>query len=44
MTQSKAWEHGGLRRVPPPGATQPALSALPQNFYKEIDRQAMYIR
>ncbi|NXW47330.1 DOCK2 protein, partial [Nyctiprogne leucopyga] len=36
-----AW---GAPHVPPPEATQMASSALPQNFYKEIDRQAMYIR
>lgn len=45
VTQSKAQEPGrGLHHVPSPGATQTASSVLPQNFYKEIDRQAMYIR
>lgn len=40
VTQSEAWE---VQPVPP-RAAEGALSAFPQNFYKEIDRQAMYIR
>lgn len=36
-----SWGAWGLRWEPPGAALMPAL---PQNFYKEIDRQAMYIR
>lgn len=38
---TRSWGAWGLRWEPPGAALTPAL---PQNFYKEIDRQAMYIR
>uniref|UniRef100_A0A8B9NCY3 C2 DOCK-type domain-containing protein n=1 Tax=Accipiter nisus TaxID=211598 RepID=A0A8B9NCY3_9AVES len=44
LFESMHRSRGGLHHVPSPGATQTASSVLPQNFYKEIDRQAMYIR
>lgn len=40
----RGWQCGGAVACATPGATQTASSAFPQNFYKEIDRQAMYIR
>lgn len=39
-TQGRGW--WGLQEKPFPGAA--SMLAPPQNFYKEIDRQAMYIR
>jgi len=40
MTQSWGW--WGLQGKPLAGAA--SMLDPPQNFYKEIDRQAMYIR
>lgn len=38
---TRSWGAWRLHWEPPGAALMPAL---PQNFYKEIDRQAMYIR
>lgn len=43
-TITQRGERGGCGTSPHLGSPKTASSALPQNFYKEIDRQAMYIR